>query len=923
VATPIIQSTGSVSGAGVPGQGRNNLAPGETVTLSDAEPGNVGATYFWAFEDVPLGTAPVLTGHTTATPTFVTDPSALKAGSYRVRCTVNGTFFAVEVLAVPLATTGARIPSYEEEGEYDGGGNSKGWHEALTGFMRAADQGLGATVPVSRGGTGVTTVPTNGQLPIGNGTGYTVAALTAGTNVTITNGPGTITIASTGGGGGITQLTGDVTAGPGSGSQAATVAAISGSPVSIAGPPTVKDVLTWKGAAWEAEAPPVSGLYYVFGPSLTQDEYQNIYSSWSDLCTALSAHPPGIQPVITIYENFTVPTIGMPVGGWDLHGATLRAPVLATGNWTLTLPDGAVLDNLSYLDNGLILECQPTTSDGCLKFSDCLGSGNPCTLLVDYGSLLVNTGTKALIDLTGTAPGTFFVIGSAAAPWAAFPSPTAPFVKQIAGTTVIWSQLATGPFGQIPTGWISGTGSLQYQLATDSPPLPAIPAWTGTPLIIQGADVTVRDSFGTQNTLGLSIPAGLGTISSLDALGAPAPINLVSAELQLSGAPGSAGDVLTSQGAGAAPTWSALTVPAVIFDDSVPGTNSNIRSDRATDQSPIDNTKARITNFGSQDLTVNPAATGATGDASTISGGLDNTASGDYSVVAGGAGNTASGDCSHAEGQGATASGTNSHAEGFGTTASGDSSHAEGINCFATGDYAHAEGSNTQAINNAAHSEGQATIASADGAHAEGGSTTASGTNSHAEGESTVASNAGSHAEGGNTVASGTYSHAKGFRSKASRTSQSAQAGGSFVSLGSVEGAAQTSVLVLSGETPGVATNESVELAYNNGADALVLEDKVAYSFNVTATIGALVLGVGKCRTIKLEFAARREGGLTTIAALGPSSSYGDATTNTWTLNVSVGAAPDRVVLTFDTGLSVTQCYVSARVEFTEVKFTV
>ena len=65
-----------------------------------------------------------------------------------------------------------------------------------------------STVGVGKGGTGLTATPTAGQIPIGNGTGYTLAQLTAGSNVTITNGGGTITIASTasgssGGSGGI------------------------------------------------------------------------------------------------------------------------------------------------------------------------------------------------------------------------------------------------------------------------------------------------------------------------------------------------------------------------------------------------------------------------------------------------------------------------------------------------------------------------------------------------------------------------------------------------------------------------------------------------------------------------------------------------------------------------------------------------
>jgi hypothetical protein len=63
--------------------------------------------------------------------------------------------------------------------------------------------GLSSTLAVTSGGTGQTTY-TDGQLLIGNSTGNTLtkATLTAGTNVTITNSAGGITIAAAGGGGG-------------------------------------------------------------------------------------------------------------------------------------------------------------------------------------------------------------------------------------------------------------------------------------------------------------------------------------------------------------------------------------------------------------------------------------------------------------------------------------------------------------------------------------------------------------------------------------------------------------------------------------------------------------------------------------------------------------------------------------------------
>ncbi len=62
----------------------------------------------------------------------------------------------------------------------------------------------GTALPIANGGTALTTTPTNGQLLIGNGTNYTLSTLTAGSNITITNTSGAITIASTGGGSGIT-----------------------------------------------------------------------------------------------------------------------------------------------------------------------------------------------------------------------------------------------------------------------------------------------------------------------------------------------------------------------------------------------------------------------------------------------------------------------------------------------------------------------------------------------------------------------------------------------------------------------------------------------------------------------------------------------------------------------------------------------
>ena len=59
----------------------------------------------------------------------------------------------------------------------------------------------------AQGGTGTSLTPTNGQLLIGNGSNYTLATITAGTGVTVTNATGSITIAATGSGGTVTSVT--------------------------------------------------------------------------------------------------------------------------------------------------------------------------------------------------------------------------------------------------------------------------------------------------------------------------------------------------------------------------------------------------------------------------------------------------------------------------------------------------------------------------------------------------------------------------------------------------------------------------------------------------------------------------------------------------------------------------------------------
>lgn len=68
---------------------------------------------------------------------------------------------------------------------------------AGTPAFRALVTGDLPTIPVSKGGTGLTSTPTNGQIPIGNGTGYTLSTITGTTNqVNVSSGSGTITLST-------------------------------------------------------------------------------------------------------------------------------------------------------------------------------------------------------------------------------------------------------------------------------------------------------------------------------------------------------------------------------------------------------------------------------------------------------------------------------------------------------------------------------------------------------------------------------------------------------------------------------------------------------------------------------------------------------------------------------------------------------
>ena len=141
-----------------------SIAPSQiNATIPNSGLTNSSVTYNGV--TVALGASGTITASTTSTLTIGT---GLSGGSF------NGS------TPVTIANTGVL--------SFSGGTTGLTPNTATTGAIT-----LAGTLAIANGGTGLTTTPSNGQIDIGNGTGFTRTTLTAGTGITITNGAGSIT----------------------------------------------------------------------------------------------------------------------------------------------------------------------------------------------------------------------------------------------------------------------------------------------------------------------------------------------------------------------------------------------------------------------------------------------------------------------------------------------------------------------------------------------------------------------------------------------------------------------------------------------------------------------------------------------------------------------------------------------------------
>jgi hypothetical protein len=187
-------------------------------------------------------------------------------------------------------------------------GRLSGSYTGITGVgTLTAGAWNGTAIGVAYGGTGLTATPTNGQLAIGNGTGYSLATLTAGTNVSISNTAGGITISATPAAGGTVQSV-DVSGGT-------TGLTTSGGPVTVTGTITLAGTLNVANGGTGATT--LSG--YLFGNGTS----------------AVSASTTIPNTAITGLGTMSTQSAGaVAITGGTINGTSIGATTTSTGAFT-------------------------------------------------------------------------------------------------------------------------------------------------------------------------------------------------------------------------------------------------------------------------------------------------------------------------------------------------------------------------------------------------------------------------------------------------------------------------------------------------------------------------------------------------------------------------------------------------------------
>ena len=434
---------------------------------------------------------------------------------------------------------------------------------------------LGTALAVTSGGTGLSTIPTNGQILIGNGSGYTLNTLGTGAGISVTNAAGTITIANTGVlsfSGGTTGLT-PATATTGNVTLAGTLGIANGGTNSTA-TPTAYGVAYGTGTAYaftatgtakqvliaNTSAPPTwstltSGSSILYGDGSGGFSNVTIGSGVSFAAGTLSAtgsggtvtSVTGTSPVVS--SGGTTPAISLAAA----YGDTLNPYAAKTANYVLAGPTTGAATVPAF--RALVAADIPTaalskTDDTNVTLT--LG-GSPTTALVNAASLTLGwTGQLGISrggTNTSTAPSAYGVV-----------------YGNSGGTA--YTSLANGTTGQVLSATTSG-----------APVWSSTYAGTVTSVSFTGGIITVATATTTPAFTVAGTSGGIPYFSSGTTWATSAALTQYgvvygggAGAAPVSTAAGTTGQVLTAT-TGAAPTWANPATSGTVTSVSVATAN--------------------------------------------------------------------------------------------------------------------------------------------------------------------------------------------------------------------------------------------------------------------------------------------------------------------------------------------------------------
>lgn len=216
----------------------------------------------------------------------------------------------------------------------------------------------GSTIGIGYGGTGVTSTPSNGQLLIGNGSGYSLSTLTAGTNISISNSSGGITISSTGGSGTVTSV---------SGSGGSTGLTLTGGPITTSGTLTLGGTLAVANGGTGASSLAGAGIVTTTGTQTISG--QKNFTSYTNtfLATTYATSDGSSSSNAYLGESGAYAVLGGVNGVVLASGATYPGSSIFAGDsgtWRSTT------DNVRALGTGLYRYTVVYATTGTINTSD-------------------------------------------------------------------------------------------------------------------------------------------------------------------------------------------------------------------------------------------------------------------------------------------------------------------------------------------------------------------------------------------------------------------------------------------------------------------------------------------------------------------------------------------------------------------------